>query len=158
MEWGNQFSETVTPITDTYTDTSSNTTTTEPKPKPKKTSAIQPKPSSSSFSSKALSFKTKNDERTDEEFLEHVDHHMKNNNKDNYNDYEKQKGVLVILKTMFELDQIFQSKGFLTKSEKTKENASKKSHQRAFLESQNSVHEKRMALYGCGVKKRIDDV
>ena len=71
----------------------------------------------SSFENKCLEFKHSTDERSNEEFLENVHHHVKLNSDPDSSEYQRQQMILKLLRNLHQNAAIFKSKGFVSKRE-----------------------------------------
>jgi hypothetical protein len=66
------------------------------------------------FEKKALSLKLSSDNRTDEEFIENIHHHIANNSDSTKSEYQRQQMILKLLKDLKQASHPFQSTGFLS--------------------------------------------
>ena len=76
------------------------------------------------FENKCLEFKHPSDERTPDEFLENVHHHVKLNSDPESGEYQRQQMILKLLRNLYENAAHFKSKGFVSK-ETVKETSKK---------------------------------
>lgn len=67
------------------------------------------------FEIKCLEFKIPSDERTPEEFLENVHHHVKLNSDPDSSEYQRQQMILKLLRNLHQNAAIFKSKGYVSK-------------------------------------------
>lgn len=99
-----------------YTDKTTDNKTTNYKTEP------APSKSSSSFFKQGieceiLKYKLVDDSRTDEEFLEEVNHHVENNSYKNEPYSKRQRLAIRLLKKLFDMKEIFKSSGFVSKKQ-----------------------------------------
>lgn len=134
-EWGNRFTHFVMTIPDTDPDTDPNTTTTKEEPtKPKEQSSKKEQKGGGSFTPfeiQALNHKHSTDDRTPEEYLQNVHHHLENNIPKEKPLLMKQSMILSLLKKVFEKGARFESIGFVsneTKKETKKKQQEQKEH------------------------------
>jgi len=67
------------------------------------------------FENKCLEFKHSTDNRTQEEFLENVHHHVKLNSDPDSSEYQRQQMILKLLRNLHQNAAIFKSKGYVSK-------------------------------------------
>lgn len=67
------------------------------------------------FETKCLEFKHSTDERTPDEFLENVHHHVKFNSDPDSGEYQRQQMILKLLRNLHQNAAIFKSKGYVSK-------------------------------------------
>ena len=89
----------------------------------------------SSFETKCLEFKHSTDERTNEEFLENVHHHIKLNSDPDAHEYQRQQMLLKLLRNLHQNAAIFKSKGYVSK-ETQEETRKQTDKQKAIQEHQ----------------------
>ena len=108
---------------------------------------------SSSFESDVLNQKLPRDPRSDEIFLENVFHHMEHNSDSKLNIHRKRKGILVILKKLNLLNELFSSDGFIDQETKNKKEIDEKKKEYEFLIAQEEQHIKRINEYKKATKR-----
>lgn len=67
------------------------------------------------FETKCLEFKHSTDQRTNEEFIENVHHHVKFNSDPDSGEYQRQQMILKLLRNLHQNAAIFKSKGYVSK-------------------------------------------
>lgn len=70
------------------------------------------------FETKCLEFKHSTDDRTPDEFLENVHHHIKLNSDPDAGEYQRQQMILKLLRTLHQSAAHFKSKGYVSTVEK----------------------------------------
>lgn len=110
-------------LPDTNTDTNTDKTTTTC------SSSFTP------FENKCLEFKHSTDERTPEEFLENVHHHVKLNSDPEASEYQRQQMLLKLLRNLHQNAGHFKSKGYVSK-ETQEETRKQTDKQKAIQEHQ----------------------
>lgn len=104
-----------------YTDKTTDKTTNYCKQDLNLASSSEQKSSSSFFNQEIeeemLQYKLLSDSRTDEEFLEEVNHHIENNSYKNETLFKRQRLVIRLLRKLFEEKEVFKSYGFQSKNQ-----------------------------------------
>jgi hypothetical protein len=104
-----------------YTDKTTDKTTNYCKQDLSLASSSEQKSSSSFFNQEIeeemLQYKLLSDSRTDEEFLEEVNHHIENNSYKNETLFKRQRLVIRLLRKLFEEKEVFKSYGFQSKNQ-----------------------------------------
>ena len=102
-QMGKTPAQTGSALPDTNTDTNTDKTTTTC------SSSFTP------FETKCLEFKHSTDDRTPDEFLENVHHHVKLNSDPDSSEYQRQQMILKLLRNLHQNAAIFKSKGYVSK-------------------------------------------
>lgn len=90
-----------------------------------------------SFEKNSLALKLQTDNRTNEEYLENIHHHIANNSDSTKSEYQRQKMILKLLKDLNQANHPFQSTGFLSREAR---NAFEKEKQMRQLIAQYNEH------------------
>lgn len=101
---------------------------------------------------KMLAHKCQDDSRTDEEFLSHCEHHIKNNSLDG-SDYKRAMMLIALLKKLFEIGEHFKSKGYVNIQEQESKEKQEKERQRLQAEAQDRQHQERLNSYNKSTEK-----
>jgi hypothetical protein len=78
------------------------------------------------FEKESLQFKLPRDQRTTEEFLENVHHHIANNIPEEKKPFQRERMALKLLEILHDRDCVFESNGFLSRADKKKADDAKK--------------------------------
>lgn len=128
-----------------YTDDSSDekTTTVNPPPKDPENKGSEKNPSSSFFTpkqkNKLLALKLETDERSDDKFLKHCEHHIQNQ-KNDHGKFQRIAGLSKILTNLLETGEIFKAVGFKDPEEERKKKEEQAERDRIQKEKQDKIH------------------